>query len=170
MKIQFLAISILVLFALSCKKKKEKEESNFKEYTIDISIEETDTTLFEKSILIDLSSNEILVNNFSAIIGYKISEIKFKIKDYNGNENAKGNFEIAFTGVENSLKYNEIDLKEFSDQDAFFLVNFPQSSVNAAQDIMNTQHKISLTVNGLISEKPASFTIAFYVTIIIRSK
>jgi len=173
MKIHYFLFIVLISIGSSCVKTSESENSNYTEYSVEVEISESDSSYFEKSILIDLSSNEFIVENFSNVVGYRIAEIKFDLSNFNGNANAKGDFEIGFSQygqwIGNPMNINQIDLKEFSDQSDFLYINLAPETISLAQESMNKYHMISLDLKGNVSAKPVSFTTTFFVTIIVRS-
>jgi len=173
MKFQHLLFIVVMIVGTSCVKNTEKEESNYREYSFTVNISESDSSFFENSIHIDLSSNEFLVDNFSNVVGYKVAEIKFQLSDFTGNENAISDFEIGFSHLDqsigNTLLISEINLNEFASDDAYLYVNLNPSTVALAEEVMNHHHKITLDISANVSDKPVSFSTTFFVTIVIRT-
>ncbi len=170
--------SVFVFF--SCvKKSSQSQNSNAsssvtnKSYPIEIEINESDSGIFENSILIDLSANEFIINNFGGILNYKIDGLKFNVSNFTGNSQSKADFTISFANdngiIGNSLVYSEVQLLDLSDESGFLYVNHNPNTLTMVQDVMKAENKVYLYIQGTVDAKPVKFTSTFYINITISS-
>lgn len=181
MNLRFLIFLLLLALFTSCVKQVDSSQNSSSytsvttsSYPIQVNISENDSTYFEQLILIDLSANEFLINNFSGVLGYKIEGLKFNISDFQGNELSKADFIISYASANetilgSSLIYSGIPLKEFSELDNFLYVSHSASTLTLAQEVMKVENQIYIKVQGNVDLKPAAFTSTFYINIRISS-
>ena len=181
MNLRFLTIFILLALFSSCVKQENSSQNSnafssvtTKSYPIQVDISENDSNYFEQLILIDLSSNEFLLNNFSGVLGYKIEGLKFNVSDFQGNELSKADFTISYANVNetnlgSSLIYSDIPLKEFSELQNFLYVSHSAATLALAQEAMKIENQLYIKVQGNVNLKPAAFTSTFYINIRISS-
>lgn len=179
MKSKYLLLLGVFLIHFSCVKKEQTNQNtrsvssiNSKSYPIEIEIDEADSSYFEKDILIDLSSTEFLVSNFSGLLNYKVDDIQFDINNYVGEELTQCNFEIAFvqlSEVIGSSIYYTVPLYTFDQQGTFITVNHSPSTLSLVENIMNVNNNIVLRVKGTVSDRPVKFNSTFKIRIKISN-
>lgn len=145
---------------------------NSKNYAIEVDINTTDSSYFEKDIYIDLSETEFFVDNFVGLLKYRIDFIQFNIENYEGDNLIQCDFELEFvqlnTTVGNSITYT-IPLDVYSQQGTFINVNHSPSTLTAVEESMNFLKEATLRVKGTVSGKPVKFDSTFLVRIQISS-
>jgi len=170
--------SVFVFF--SCVKKSSQSQNNSasssatnKSYPIEIEIDESDSGIFENSILIDLSSSDFILDNFGGNLNYKIDGLKFNVSNFVGNSLSKADFTISFANdngiVGSSLVYSAIQLQNFSEESGFLYVNHNPNTLTMVQDVMKAENKVYLYIQGTVDAKPVKFTSTFYINISISS-
>lgn len=170
------------LFALfSCIKQSSQSQStnssssaSNKSYSIEIELDESDSAIFENAILIDLSSNDFIIDNSGSISTYRIDGLKFNVSHFMGNSLSKADFTISFANdngiIGSSLVYSAIPLQEFSQESNFLYVNHSPNTLTMVQDVMKAENKVYLYIQGTVDAKPVKFTSTFYINITISSQ
>ena len=181
MKLTHSAIIALMLFLSSCIDQDSNSQTSnsfsrvsAETYPIEIVLTENDSNYFEHDIIVDLSSSDFIINNFSGVVGYKIEELKFEISSFNGSESAQSDFIISFIdsngSLGNAVTYGNIPLYTFWQNQNKVVVNHSQSTINQVQESMDIHKELMLHIEGTVSERPVGFEATFYITINISSK
>ena len=183
MKIYTLLIIALSLVLSSCVKQETQSQSQSsnsfesftsKSYPITINVASGDTSYFEQDIVVDLSSGDFLIDNFSGIIGYRIEQVRFKIINFTGDQLTKCDFTFSYrnnTGMLGSpLLYSQVPLYDFSLQQNSLSITHSQATQTLVNQYMNTNKELIFRIAGNVDRQPTQFTANVYIGIKMSGK
>jgi len=181
MKTYSLLVLVCCLALCSCVKQETVTQSSnaielfsSKSYPIAIDIASSDTSYFEQDIVVDLSSGDFLIDNFSGIIGYRIEQVLFKITDFEGNELTKCDFSFSYRNqvemLGSPLLYSQVPLYEFSQQQNSLSIMHSQATQSLVNQYMNTNKELIFHIEGVVDRKPTQFTASVHIGIRMSGK
>jgi hypothetical protein len=163
-------LSIMMLGFANCDKIAEalNLDSPFSA-TFIIDIGANDPLLFLETKEIDLSSNQDFQNNKDKIENFTINEVYYLVNNYIGEPGILGSGSITFlngsTQIGDAITQTDVDFFALFESGDKTVIPISDATKNALQNTLKDEMKVTVKIEGLMSDKPVYVDLELYLQI-----
>ncbi len=136
------------------------------EKDFNVSITSSDPSTFTDTFNIEAGSNSHIAKYLSQIKSYTVSKVTYRIANYSGAQGVTLTGHIKFGSI--SYDLTNVDLKTLSDNATVTTIPFDKVSLDAIAADFKDGNSVAGTIDGTVSDKPVSFTVAVVVSAVVN--
>lgn len=163
MKRVMLALTAALFIFTSCEE--VEELANFEigktfEYTVNLVVDQTDTTAFSEEVTIETSVDPNFKDNASKIANYSVGTFQLSIPAYQGADGILADGQITFMAdgatLGSAITMPQIDFKKLNDSGESVEVIIPDDTKSAIENSLMNANLVTIQLQGQVSGKPVN--------------
>jgi hypothetical protein len=125
--------------------------------------------------IIDAASDKDIKDNLDKIKDWSVSEITYKIWQFEGSQSTTASGSIGFSPISGttasiSATQSPVSLSTVSDNNVKYKVNLTEQQLNTIAGYMKKDQALKVYTFGVLNEAPTSFVVEIFMKVKVKAK
>jgi hypothetical protein len=135
--------------------------------SFNVNIGASDSSSISENFVVDASSNADVQKYLSKIQNYTVKKVSYVVKNYTGSAGTTLSGQFKFGTISQNI--TNLDLQSASTNQTVYDLQFNQAALDALAIDLKDGNKVSGSLVGSISNKPAAFDVAVTFDIVLKA-